>query len=161
MRIGCMGRFLIGTAERRGYDEPTCPIAAVGFVEMLLHLDRVSLNHQAEESRDPMDTRISRRKFLRGLFRGLGVVWPILSALVALVVALGLVIGLREGWSIQESIYFAFVTSLTIGYGDFAPKFLLTRVLAVIIGLCGVLLTALLAAIAVRALTETTDDREQ
>jgi hypothetical protein len=108
-----------------------------------------------------MDTRISRRKFLRGLFRGLGVVWPILSALIGLIIGLGLVVGVREGWSIHESIYFAFITGLTIGYGDFAPKFLLTRVLAVIIGLCGVLLTALLAAIAVRALTATTDDREQ
>jgi Na+-translocating ferredoxin:NAD+ oxidoreductase RnfE subunit len=108
-----------------------------------------------------MDPRMLRRNFMRGLFRGLRVVWPILSILLGLIVALGVVVGLREGWSIQESIYFAFVSGLTIGYGDFAPKFLLTRVLAVIIGLCGVLLTALLAAIAVKALAEATDDRER
>jgi tryptophan-rich sensory protein len=102
-----------------------------------------------------------RRNFLRGLFRGFGVVWPVLSALLGIVVALGLVIGLREGWSIHESIYFAFVTCLTIGYGDLAPKFLLTRVLAIVIGLCGVMLTALIAAIAVKALTEATEDRRK
>ncbi len=102
-----------------------------------------------------------RRSFLRGLRRELGVVWPILSGLLALMVVFGLVIGLREGWSIEESVYFAFVSGLTIGYGDFAPKFLLTRVLAIIIGLCGLLMTALLAGIAVKALTESTEDREQ
>jgi len=108
-----------------------------------------------------MDRRRLRRNFLKGLFRGVRVVWPILSALIGLIVALGLVAGLREGWSIQESIYFAFVSGLTIGYGDFAPKFLLSRVLAVVIGLCGVLVTALVAAIAVKALTEATGDRER
>jgi Ion channel len=108
-----------------------------------------------------MNPRILRRNFLRGLFRGLRVVWPILSVLLGLIVALGLVVGLVEDWSIQESIYFAFVSGLTIGYGDLAPKFLLTRVLAVVIGLCGVLLTALMAAIAVKALTEATENRER
>ena len=75
--------------------------------------------------------------------------------------ALGLVIGLIEGWSIQESIYFAFVSGLTIGYGDFAPKFLITRVLAIAIGICGVLLTGLVAAIAVKALSEVTHGSER
>ena len=76
------------------------------------------------------------------------------------IVGLGVVIGLIEGWSVHESIYFAFVSGLTIGYGDFAPKLLLTRVLAILIGVCGVLLTALVAAIAVKALTAATDDGE-
>jgi hypothetical protein len=90
----------------------------------------------------------------------LRVVWPILSVLLGLIVALGLVAGLLEGWSVHESIYFAFVSGLTIGYGDLAPKSLLTRALAILIGVCGVLLTALVAAIAVKALTAATDDGE-
>ena len=108
-----------------------------------------------------MDPRALRRNFLTGLNTGLRVVWPILSVLLGLMIALGLVIGWREGWSVQDSIYFAFVSGLTIGYGDLAPKFLLTRVLAILIGVCGVLLTALLAAIAVRALAEATEDRRK
>ena len=108
-----------------------------------------------------MPSRTMRRAFLNGLFEGLRVVWPILSGLLGLMVVFGLAIGLREGWSIEESIYFAFVSGLTIGYGDFAPKFLLTRVLAILIGLCGLLLTALLASVAVKALTEMSEDREQ
>ncbi len=108
-----------------------------------------------------MESRKMRRNFVAGLFTGLRVVWPILSVLLGLIVALGLVVGLLEGWSIQESIYFAFVSGLTIGYGDLAPKLLLTRMLAIVIGACGVLWTALLAAIAVKALTAATDDGER
>jgi hypothetical protein len=94
-----------------------------------------------------------RRKFLAGLVKGLGVVWPIVSALLGLIAGIGVVIGRIEGWAVHESLYFAFVTGLTIGYGDFAPKSLLGRALAIAIGLCGVLLTALIAAVAVHALT--------
>jgi hypothetical protein len=108
-----------------------------------------------------MNPRALRKSFLTGLSTELRVVWPILSVLLGLMIALGLVIGWREGWSVQESIYFAFVSGLTIGYGDLAPKFLLTRALAILIGVCGVLLTALLAAIAVRALTEATEGRRK
>jgi FtsH-binding integral membrane protein len=108
-----------------------------------------------------MDPRRLRQSFLTGLNTELRVVWPILSVLLGVMSALGLVIGLREGWSVQDSIYFAFVSGLTIGYGDLAPKFLLTRALAILIGVCGVLLTALMAAIAVRALAEATEDRKK
>ena len=108
-----------------------------------------------------MDSRTLRRHFAAGLLTGLRVVWPILSVLLGLIIALGLVVGLLEGWSIHESIYFAFVSGLTIGYGDLAPKSLLTRVLAIVIGVCGVLVTALVAAIAVKALTAATDDGER
>ena len=108
-----------------------------------------------------MESRTLRRNFLAGLLFGLRVVWPILSVLLGLIIALGLVVGLLEGWSIQESIYFAFVSGLTIGYGDLAPTSLLTRALAILIGVCGVLMTALLAAIAVKALTAATDARER
>ena len=105
-----------------------------------------------------MDSRTMRRNFAAGLLAGLGVVWPILSLLLGLIIALGLAAGLREGWSVQDSIYFAFVSGLTIGYGDLAPKTLLARALAILIGICGVLLTALLAAVAVKALTAASGD---
>lgn len=105
-----------------------------------------------------MDSHTLRKRFLAGLLAGLRVVWPILSALLILIISLGLVVGLREGWSVQESIYFAFVSGLTIGYGDLAPTSLLTRTLAVAIGVCGVLATALVAAIAVKALPVVTKD---
>jgi hypothetical protein len=108
-----------------------------------------------------MDSRTLRRNFAAGLLAGLRVVWPILSVLLVLIIALGLVVGTLEGWSMHESIYFAFVSGLTIGYGDLAPKSLLARALAIAIGVCGVLVTALVAAVAVKALTAATDDGER
>jgi hypothetical protein len=100
-----------------------------------------------------IDSRTLRRTFVAGLSHGLRVVWPILSGLLGLMAVFGLIIGRIEGWSVSESLYFSFVTGLTIGYGDLAPKTLLARSLAILIGLLGVLLTALVAAVAVRALT--------
>ena len=99
-----------------------------------------------------MDPRTLRRRFLQGLLMGVRIVWPILSGLLAFIVALGLIIGVREGWSVQESVYFSFVTGLTVGYGDLAPKSFLSRVLAILIGVCGVIVSALVAAVAVEAL---------
>jgi hypothetical protein len=109
-------------------------------------------------TKSDVNPRAMRRNFGRGLWVGLRVVWPILSGLLITIVVLGLVVGLIEGWSVQESIYFAFVSGLTIGYGDLAPKTLVTRVLAIIIGCCGILLTALVAAIAVKAFSTDTGD---
>jgi hypothetical protein len=102
-----------------------------------------------------------RRMFLAGLLAGLRVVWPILSALLAIIVGLGILIGVLEGWKLHEGIYFAFVSGLTIGYGDFAPKMFSTRMMAIVIGVCGLLLTALVAAVAVKSLTNATEDGEK
>jgi len=102
-----------------------------------------------------------RRHFAVALYASVRVVWPILSGLVGLIVAFGLVVGRVEGWSVAESIYFPFVSALTIGYGDLAPKLLVARGLAILIGVCGVLLTAMLAAIAVKALTTAGADGER
>jgi len=57
-----------------------------------------------------------------------------------------------EGWSKIDGIYFAFITGLTIGYGDLAPIRGISRVLAVTIGFSGILLTGVIAALVVRAL---------
>ena len=52
--------------------------------------------------------------------------------------------------------YFTFVTGLTIGYGDVVPVRLAARLIAILIGFRGILLTGLVAAIGVRALQEAT-----
>lgn len=102
-----------------------------------------------------MKPRELRRLFFAELLSGMKVAWPILFGLLGVMVALGIVIGLLEGWSTLEAIYFAFVSGLTIGYGDFAPTRPLARVLAIGIGLTGVLLVGLIVAIGVRALERT------
>jgi hypothetical protein len=110
-----------------------------------------------------MNPKAMRRQFAVELLAGLRVVWPVLSVLLCTVAGLGVAVGRLEGWSMREAIYFAFVSGLTIGYGDLAPKMGLARLLAIAIGVCGVLLTALVAAVAVEALTaaRTRDDAER
>ena len=58
---------------------------------------------------------------------------------------------LKDG-VLGKEFYFAFITGLTIGYGDLAPRQSLTQLLAVVIGFSGVLLTGLVAALAVKAI---------
>ena len=98
------------------------------------------------------DPKTVRTAFLRGVIHALRLTWPVLSGLLALMACLGAAVGLLEGWGIGSGIYFAFVTGLTIGYGDFAPSAALTRGLALAIGFIGITLTGVVAAIAVAAL---------
>ena len=93
-----------------------------------------------------------RQLFAAELWNGLKVVWPIVSGLLGIMVLLGAVIGFLEDWPLFDAIYFAFVSGLTIGYGDLVPKRALSRVLAIGIGLTGVLLMGLIVAVGVRAL---------
>ncbi len=95
-----------------------------------------------------------RRQFLADLWAGLRVVGPILTALLTIMVGLGVVVGVIEDWPLRDSLYFTFVSGLTIGYGDLVPKSLLARALAIGIGVTGVLLTGLITAVGVQALFE-------
>jgi hypothetical protein len=95
-----------------------------------------------------------RWRFLSAFWQELKVVWPILSGLIGAQLALGMLVGYLEGWRVSDATYFTFVTGLTIGYGDLVPVRLITRVLAVVIGFSGILMTGLIAAVGVRALQQ-------
>jgi hypothetical protein len=90
-----------------------------------------------------------RRRFFVALGHAINVTWPVLSAILAIQLALGLLTGFVEGWSLGDAVYFTFITGLTIGYGDLVPRRALTRALAIGIGFFGLFVTALIAAIAV------------
>src|SRR5215467_10856740 len=93
-----------------------------------------------------------RRRFFVALGHAIRLAWPVLSIILAIQVALGLLIGFLEGWSVGDGLYFTFVTGLTIGYGDLVPRHALGRALAIGVGILGVFLTGLIAGIAVYAL---------
>ena len=101
-----------------------------------------------------------RRRFFIALGHAIHVTWPVLSAILAIQVALGLLIGFVEGWSVGDAVYFTFVTGLTIGYGDIVPQQPLGRALAIGIGFSGLFLTALTAGIAVYAMRTALTDRD-
>ena len=108
-----------------------------------------------------MRSRQIRRIFLIELFRLIRVVWPILSGVLFAMVGPGLVIGYIERWRVADALYFTFVTGLTIGYGDLTPRHVVSRLLAVVIGLAGIVLTGLVAAVAVEALRATARDARE
>ncbi|MEW6346597.1 MAG: potassium channel family protein [Paraburkholderia sp.] len=55
----------------------------------------------------------------------------------------------RTPSSLGETFYFCAVTALTIGYGDVVPSTVLGRIIAVLLGLLGVLMTGVVTASAV------------
>ena len=108
-----------------------------------------------------MRSRSVRRIFFRELFRVACSVWPILSGVLLAMVGPGLLIGYIEGWRIDDALYFTFVTGLTIGYGDLTPRHVVSRFLAIAIGLAGIVLTGLVAAVSVEALRAAARDAKE
>ena len=78
-----------------------------------------------------------------------------LASLLLLIVIGGWAISIVEGMKLSDAVYFAFITGLSIGYGDIAPSTGLGRVLSVAIGLIGMVFVGLTVAVGTRALAHT------
>ena len=128
----------------------------VGCLQAVSH--RRSQIMSTEARRDRSQSGRMRRLFFRELVQQLHVVWPILSGILLIMIGSGVIIWRIEGWRLDEALYFTFVTGLTIGYGDFTPKHVSARLLSLVIGFAGIVLTGLVAAVTVQALGETDRD---
>jgi hypothetical protein len=111
----------------------------------------MSEDHKTHHIR-PLSGMRASIKFFHYVFMIIKFIWPIFFSLLILIMLLGIVIGLREGWTIGDSLYFSFITGFTIGYGDITPHYPLTKILAVILAGVGFLFTGILVGIAVEAL---------
>jgi voltage-gated potassium channel len=89
--------------------------------------------------------------FLRVLWKIKIIVFWLLTVLVADAAA----IAYFEKMPFADALYFTFVTGLTIGYGDIAPVTPIGRLVAILTGLQGLLITGLIVAVAVFAVKET------
>ena len=76
---------------------------------------------------------------------------PMLIFLFALITMIGLFIGKIEGWSKSDALYHAFINATTVGYGDFRPSKKLSKLLAVLLALVGLIFTGMILAIALHA----------
>lgn len=76
---------------------------------------------------------------------------PLLVFLLALIIAIGYIIGRIEGWSLSDSIYHAFINATTVGYGDFRPTEKRAKFLAVILAIIGLVFTGMVVAVALHA----------
>jgi len=76
---------------------------------------------------------------------------PILGALAAIVSGIGLMIASLENMPLMEGVYFAWITGLTIGYGDIVPTLQVTRTLCILTTVVGITFSGVIVAIAVQA----------
>lgn len=76
-------------------------------------------------------------------------------SLLLLIFIGGVVVSEVEGIKLGDGVYFAFITGLTVGYGDIAPHTTMGRIVSVIIALVGLVFTGLTVAVATRALHDT------
>lgn len=93
-----------------------------------------------------------RRRFARALRHEVHVVWPVFSGLLIYQIVLDFFVGLIEGGRGGDSLWFTIIIGLTIGYGDFVPRAVAGRILSILIGIGGILLTGLVVAVGVKAL---------
>jgi len=104
---------------------------------------------------------MSRDTLVTHFFHEFGyILWQtrsIYAVLFSLIVLGGCIVGYAEGLPLFEGIYFAIITGLTIGYGDIVPVTTVGRILALILGLVGVVFTGMIVATAVHALREAAD----
>jgi voltage-gated potassium channel len=63
-----------------------------------------------------------------------------------------------EKMPFADMLYFAFVTGLTIGYGDIVPQTHVGRLVALLIGMVGILFTGLLVAVSVYAVRQSLEE---
>jgi hypothetical protein len=75
-----------------------------------------------------------------------------------MVVAGAAAVTLVEKMPFNDTLYFAFVTGLTIGYGDIVPQTPGGRLVALLIGFVGILFTGLMVAVLVFAVRESLEE---
>jgi len=81
----------------------------------------------------------------------LGRLKSVLLFLITLVVISAAVISQIEDLPFGEALYFSFITGLTIGYGDIVVKTPFARMVAVLLGLIGMIASGILVAASIRA----------
>ena len=92
--------------------------------------------------------------FLHSFFHALSKIQGIIFGLFFWLVFNATGIAYFEKMPFSDALYFTFVTGLTIGYGDIAPVTHMGRIIAILAGLVGLIITGLIAAIAVFALRQ-------
>lgn len=90
--------------------------------------------------------------FLKVFMTLIYLVSPILGFLMLVITLIGQVIGRIEHWSKIDSLYFAFITATTVGYGDFRPVHRRTKIASIFITLVGILMTGIIVAVGIKSI---------
>jgi hypothetical protein len=90
--------------------------------------------------------------FIQAFFVLLKKFVPIWGGIAIIISVLGLLIGqLEEDLSAADALYLAWVTGTTVGYGDLHPTLGITRILAIVVAILGIMLTGIIVAAAIEA----------
>lgn len=79
------------------------------------------------------------------------IVSPVLLFLAAVIATAALQVRKSENWTFFNTVYFAFVTATTVGYGDYRPKSKRGRVFSMLIALTGLIMTGIMVSVAMQA----------
>jgi voltage-gated potassium channel len=99
--------------------------------------------------------------FTYHFFHAIWHVRAVILVLIALIMAGAAAVTLVEKMPFADTLYFAFVTGLTIGYGDIVMQTPVGRLVAILIGLIGILFTGLMVAVLVHAVRESFEESEK
>ena len=77
------------------------------------------------------------------------------------IIAGGLGIAYLDAKPIADTLYLAFITALTIGYGDLTPETAFAKAIAVAIGFLGIIFTGIVVAASLRALEMTIAEQKE
>lgn len=98
--------------------------------------------------------------YLQLFFLALKLAAPLLVFSAMLIVLLGMIVGMRESWGRLDSMYWAFITATTVGYGDIRPSGPVSKILSILIALIGMTFTGILVALAIYAATTAMGQQE-
>ena len=98
------------------------------------------------------------KRFTSHFFQICWHVRSVILALIVLIVIGAIIITYVEKMAFGNALYFSFVTGLTIGYGEIVAKTFLGRLVALLIGLIGIVFTGMVVAVAVRAVQKSFEE---
>ena len=101
------------------------------------------------------------KMFIRFSCHFLGIIGRLKSVLlflITLIVISAAVISQIEYLPFGEALYFSFITGLTIGYGDIVVKTPFARLVAVLLGLIGMITSGIMVAASIRAVERSLEE---
>ncbi|WP_346350595.1 potassium channel family protein [Oceanimonas sp. AH20CE76] len=89
--------------------------------------------------------------FIKMLALSLYFLGPVIILLFLIITLLALITSRLDGWRKSEALYWAFITALTVGYGDIRPKHGSSRFISIVIAILGIMLAGIVVAVTVEA----------
>jgi len=104
---------------------------------------------------------IPLRIFFQELLAVLKSVIKILCLFFAAIIIFGLILWHLEPLFFWQAQYLAFITALTVGYGDFYPKSMIAQMISILLGFLGIILTGTFVAVVIRAIQRAYETMEK